>query len=547
MSKELELQKKIIKVALYTRVSTEEQKENFSLGSQLDLLRKHVKDNSSDKVQYEAYDEYVDGGYSGTSYERPEFQRLLDDARQGKFELILVYKVDRFFRNNKELLNIVDGLEKVGVSVRSITEPFDTSNYLGKFVLSLFGSIAQLERDTFMERSRRGRLRRAREGYYSGSSPSKFGYNYNPETKKLEINEKEAGIVRLIFSLYIEPDSSLLKVTRKLRALGYKTKEGRVWGTDRVHEVVRESIYAGRWYANRYCKKGMKPREEWIEVKVPQIISEDIYGKAQELLKTRKNYSERNAKYNYLLQGLVKCGDCGCTVAGTADRQLQKIKGKTYGPYFKLYYRCTHFFKNRFEKLVNCRLKYIQAKDLEDVIWNEIEKVLQNPQLIEKAVKEKERFRRGHRDSLEKEFKQTARRQEGLNKEEQRILEAYRQNVISIEQLKEQMEEIRHTRENLEARRQEIKAILQTRDVKTEIKEAVNYVKKIKQGIGKFTHDTKKKMLRLLNTRTTVNIDGGVDILCTLPRLALPHTSEREFFSHFELEQYISWPSAVYI
>ena len=120
---------KKITVALYARVSTEEQKENFSLAAQIELLKKHASGNS-----YEIFSEYVDGGYSGTSYERPELQRLLVDAKQNKFNLILVYRVDRFFRSNKDLLNVVSELEGMGVNIRSITEPFDTTNYLGKFV-----------------------------------------------------------------------------------------------------------------------------------------------------------------------------------------------------------------------------------------------------------------------------------------------------------------------------------------------------------------------------------------------------------------------------
>ena len=116
---------KTIKAALYARVSTEEQKENFSLASQLELLRKHAADNG-----YEIFDEYVDGGYSGTSFERPRFQKLMADARQGRVNLILVYKIDRFFRSNKDLLNVVYELEGMGVNIRSITEPFDTTNYL---------------------------------------------------------------------------------------------------------------------------------------------------------------------------------------------------------------------------------------------------------------------------------------------------------------------------------------------------------------------------------------------------------------------------------
>lgn len=505
---------KAIKVAIYARVSTEEQKENFSLASQIELLRKHSFDNG-----YEVFSEYVDGGYSGTSYERPEFQRLMDDAKLKKFSLILVYKIDRFFRNNKDLLNVVYELESVGINIRSITEPFDTSNYLGKFILSLFGSIAELERNTFLDRSKTGKLRRYREGYYSGAQPAKFGYNYNKETKKLEINEKEAEAVNLIFSLYNHSDSSILKVTRTLRKLGYGAKEGSLMREDVVHNVLRDPIYAGRWYANRFGKGGkLKPRDEWIEVKVPRIVDDELFKRTQQLLETRKNYCERNAKYHYLLQGLIKCGDCGNTVAGTADKQLQIKNGKSYGPYFKLYYRCTHFVKNKYDKIVKCRLKYIQAQKLEAMVWQKIEEVLQKPEIIEKVIQHEARIKTKGNETLKKEVERIDMQQRGLIKEEQRILEAYRQNIIGIEQLKEQIDTIKKAKGDLEKTMQEIKVLLQRQDSTTEIGKAIDYIKKLKTGISKFDYETKKKMLHLLNTKIKINITGLIDIFIHLPK-----------------------------
>lgn len=505
---------KAIKAALYARVSTEEQKENFSLASQIELLRKHASDNN-----YEIFSEYVDGGYSGTSFERPEFQRLMNDAKQNKFGLIIVYKIDRFFRNNKDLLNVVYELEGIGVNIRSITEPFDTSNYLGKFVLSLFGSIAELERNTFLERSKTGKLRRYREGYYSGAQPAKFGFNYNKETRKLEINEKEAEAIRMIFSLYNQPDSSLVKVTRTLRKLGYKAKEGSLMREDVVHSVLRDFVYTGIWYANRFGKGGkLKPRDEWIEVKVPRVVNDDLFERTQHLLQTRRNYCERNAKYNYLLQGLVKCGDCGNTIAGTADKQFQVKNGKSFGPYFKLYYRCTHFAKNKYNKLVNCRLKYIQAQKLESAVWEKIEEILQNPELIEKAIQHETKIKTKSRGTLKQEIERIDMQQQGLEREEQRILEAYRQNIISIEQLKEQIGSIKKSKEDFEKTIQELRELLQQRDSSAEIRQAVDYVKKLKEGIDKFNHETKKKMLHLLNTRIKINISGIIDIFIHLPK-----------------------------
>ena len=541
MIKELDIKKKL-KVALYARVSTEEQaRGGFSLAAQLELLRKHASDNN-----YEVYGEYVDDGYSGTSDDRPHFLRLFNDAVSGKFDIILVYRIDRFFRNTKELLGRVDDLAKFDVKLKSITEPFDSS-YLGRFLLSFLGSLAQLECDTFRERSKMGKLRRYREGYYSGSSPSKFGYDYSKETKKLEINKKEAEIVRLIFSLYNQPDSSITKVTRKLRELGMKTKTGRQWETDRVNDVLRDDMYKGIWHANRLdtrkdSNKKIKPKEEWIEVRVPQIVPEEIFDSAQKLLEARKNYSERNVKYKYLLQNLVRCGDCSSTMAGTADKAIQKKNGKEYGPYYKLYYRCTHFLKNQFEKLVKCRLKYVKAEDLESVVWNEIEKILQNPELVEKAIVQKDNIVKGSRVSLQQEIETIDRRLLALSKEHDRVIEAYRHDAISIEKLKAHGDDIKEKSKTLEARKQELASMLRESDIKQDVKEAVDYIARIKQGIKKFTFETKKSILKFFNTRIKVNINGEVDIDCTIPKINPSIRSLTNSLPRFALAGYIYLP-----
>ncbi len=514
MSK-LALTKKIIKVALYARVSTEEQTENFSLGSQTELLNKHSKENG-----YKIYSTYIDGGYSGASYERPEFQRLLADARQSRFDIVLVYRLDRFFRSNKDLLNVVDEMSSYGVDLKSITEPFDTTNYLGKFVLSLFGSIAELERNTFIERSKAGRLRRYREGYYSGTTPCKFGYNYNKETKKLEINEKEAEIVRHIFGLYLQPDSSLLKVARKVRELGYKTKQGKIFESDRIHNILKSGVYTGIWHANRFgTKNRIKSEDEWIEVKVPVIIGEVIFEKAQSLLEQRKTYSTRNTKYEYLLQGLIKCGDCGNTIAGTADKQTTVKNGKRYGPYFKLYYRCTHFSKNKFERKVKCNLKYVQGEILEKTVWQEIEKILEEPSLVREAIEGKDRFKAKDKKSTEKQLELIKGKIERFTAEEQRLIEAYRENVIDISQLKIQLDNMNKTKEVLSNRADEIDVKLHSNNSQQKISEAIDYISKIKKEISNFTFHAKRKVLKLLNTKLAVNIDGIIDICLTLPKI----------------------------
>lgn len=500
------------KVALYARVSTEEQAENFSLAAQMEMLRKHAADNG-----YTVFNEYVDAGYSGTVLERPAFQKMLQEARNREFNLILVYRLDRFFRNNRALLTVTEELEHYGVGIKSITEPFDTSNHLGKFILSLFGSLAQLERDTFMERSKMGRMRRAKEGYYSGASPTKYGFKCTENRRHLEICPEEAEIVKLVFKWYCEPDSSLVRVAKRLTKLGYKTRENGEWKGDSIHEMIRNPIYIGKWYANRYGRNGnRKLRKDWIEVSVPAIISESIFQKAQSLLIERRNYTTRNVKYQYLLQGLIKCGDCGNSIAGTADRQHTKRNGKVYGPYFRLYYRCTHFVRNIYKKVVKCNLRYMQADSLDPVVWKEIETLLENPKLIENIVRHQNKRDPDQIKDTRHELVKLEARLKALGKEEFRILEAYRHNIISLEQLQVQMAQIKADTVKFSVKRDEAVSFLAKGD-SAQVEKAVDYVTQLKKGLDTYTFDSKKKILHLLNTRVIAKVSGVVDIYCTIP------------------------------
>ncbi|HRK61736.1 MAG TPA: recombinase family protein [Candidatus Omnitrophota bacterium] len=503
-----------VSVALYARVSTEEQKENFSLAAQSELLRKHAAEKN-----YVVYEEYVDGGYSGTTMERPAFKKLLADAAKKKFQLVLVYKLDRFFRNNRALLTVSEELEKSGIGIKSITEPFDTSNHLGKFILSLFGSLAQLERDTFMERSKMGRMRRAKEGYYSGSNPTKYGYVYNPQTRKLDIHEKEAEGVRMAFKLYNEPDSSLLKVAKRLTELGYKTKLGKDFTTDVVHDIVTSSIYMGKWYANKYGHNGkLKPRDEWIEVAMPALINEKTFNVAQQLLNKRRNYTVRNVKYQYLLQGLIKCGDCGNSVSGTADRQTTIKNGKKYGPYFKLYYRCTHFVKNLYRKTVSCKLRYIQAEKLEPLVWEQIERFLSDPSVVEKTIAYENGGSAVQQRQLTKELDRVNDKIESMGSEEQRIIEAYRHKVLTLEQLNKEISKIKGERTLLEKRQSDLEDLLSVERAKPDLKEVAQYIETVKEGLKKFTHETKKNALAAFKTRIVANVNGVIDIFLSIPK-----------------------------
>lgn len=506
-------QQTIKKVALYARVSTEEQTKNFSIPSQKELIRNSIKQND-----WELYDEYIDNGFSGTTMNRPQVSRLLEDAKAKKFDLILVYRIDRFARSTKDLLNVTASLQDLGIGIKSVTEPFDTATSTGKLMLSVFGSFAEFERNSIVERSKLGKIRRLKEGYYAGSARPKFGYDYDRKTKKLKINSKEADIVRLIYGKYNEPDGSILKVARFLRAMGHKTKFGNEWETDRVNPILRDHTYTGIWYGNMTTRTRSvkKPEDEWVPVKVPRIINEDLFKRTQVLLDERKIMAKRNAKHQYLLSGLLWCKDCGSKLSGVTDNNSSVKNGKTYGPYTKQYYRCVSYALNRLKETKTCHMRWIRADRLEEVVWGKIEEVICDPHLVEKMVQKhcKETKRLNPQDELNR-LQSELRK---IDKQEKRILEVFQEGIISKTLLKSQLDDIHQKRKILGDESSEIQSQMRSRGkIKGRLEEFSKFLAELRDAVKKLDFEKKKQLLRLLKTKITVGVDGGVDIECTVP------------------------------
>ena len=166
-----------LRVALYARVSTEDQADRGTIQAQLALLR-----NLAQAYGWEVIGEYVDDGFSGTLPldQRPHGRRLLEDARNARFSAVIAYRLDRLGRSLRALLDAHDALERAGVTIRSATEPFDTSTPIGTFLFQLLASLAELERSTMQERMTMGRDRVARDGKWTGG-PIPFGYDVDAE------------------------------------------------------------------------------------------------------------------------------------------------------------------------------------------------------------------------------------------------------------------------------------------------------------------------------------------------------------------------------
>ncbi|HPY99770.1 MAG TPA: recombinase family protein, partial [bacterium] len=206
-----------MKIAIYIRVSTEEQaKEGYSLTTQREHLENYAKREGHDIFRV-----YSDDGISGYSERRPALQALLQDAKLRRFDLVIVYKIDRFSRNLKDLLNLVDELSNSSVGFKSATEPFDTTTSAGKLMFQQLGSFAEFERNRLAERVMPGMIKGVQLGNWQGARYSPFGYNYNKAAKVLEINSEQAPIVKMIFEMAIA-DKPVRYIHEYLTKKGYR-------------------------------------------------------------------------------------------------------------------------------------------------------------------------------------------------------------------------------------------------------------------------------------------------------------------------------------
>src|SRR5215218_7567209 len=183
------------RVALYMRVSSEEQRDRETIEIQREFLQEYCC-----LYRLEVAQVYADDGLSGTIplHERPEGGRLLEDAKEGKFSTLLIYRLDRLGRSLLVIVDAHDRLQAFGVALKSATEPIDTSNPSGRLIFQMLASFAEFERESIRERTQAGLHRALRNGKFVGRLP--YGYRASPKDGRLEVVEEEAEIVREIFA-----------------------------------------------------------------------------------------------------------------------------------------------------------------------------------------------------------------------------------------------------------------------------------------------------------------------------------------------------------
>lgn len=372
-----------IKAVSYARFSSDQQREE-SISAQLRAIQYYAEQKG-----YAIVRTYADKGKSGRSSERPEFLRMMDDARKGEFSVVLVHKLDRFSRSAMDTINFEQELKDCGVSLVSVTEQLGNSPE-GSLMRMIIVAINQFYSQNLAREVIKGHKENAYKCLHNGGIPA-LGYDVNPD-KTYRVNPKEAETVKEIFRLYVEEGYGYGRIIEELNAHGHRTKKGNPFGKNSVYEILHNTRYAGIFEYNKAAQRDAKGRRNYhnqksadqiirVEGGIPAIINRATFEKAQERLTKNKRMAGANkAKEVYLLSGLIYCGECGCLMNGNA-RSPQTGKSKYMS------YRC-----NRRDRTKQCSNKEVRREYVESFCLQQLEKHLFNDQIIPVLVERINRY-----------------------------------------------------------------------------------------------------------------------------------------------------------
>ena len=396
------------RVAIYARVSSEQQAEAGTIASQVEALKRRVV---KEKLAIEEELCFIDEGYSGATLIRPALERLRDVIAAGVIDRVYVHSPDRLARKYAYQVLLIDELKRCGVEVVFLNHQFGQTPE-DELLLQVQGMVAEYERAKILERSRRGKLHAARRGSVSVLSCAPYGYRYVSRQKgdgqaSYNILLEEARVVRQIYEWVGQDRLSIGEVTRRLTKQAVVTRTGKnFWNRSTVWDMLKNPAYKGKAAYGKRRTGPMRPRlrtlrgspdqprrayssynvpmDQWHYIPVPAIVSEDLFDVVQEQLIENKKRNRKGLRgARHLLQGLLVCKKCGYAYCGKPiSSGAGKDKKRSYA-----YYRCTGTDAYRFGGQRLCHNKQVRTDLLEESVWQDVCSLLKDPQRVEQEYK----------------------------------------------------------------------------------------------------------------------------------------------------------------
>jgi site-specific DNA recombinase len=515
--------------AAYARVSSERQRQDETIHSQTVGLRELATDRglllAEDLV-------FEDEGFSGATLTRPALERLRDRAAEGAFEVLLCHAPDRLARRYAYQVLLLEELARHGVEVIFAKEPERGGSPEDELLRQFQGMIAEYERAQIAERTRRGKLHRARGGSLAVMSGAPYGYRYVKRSEHMEgfweIDETQAQIVREVFDRYANEGVSIGELARWLTDRGVLTATGKTrWDRSSIWAMLRNPAYHGqaafgktktderhggptrttRQRGERHGRRltrSDQPAEKWTLIPVAPLITEQTFALAQERLADNARFSKRNTKELSLLQGVLVCRECGYSCYRTSTRTSNKRIS---------YYRCIGQDGWRHPDGKRCSSRPVRADEIDPLVWAEVRRLLEDPTLVRGEI--------DRRLTALKTEHPAARRRETLKRDltraEQataRLIEAYQEQLISLEELRARMPALRKRQSTLQAQLDSLDAELHDAATYLQLADTLDaFLDRLIDGLDQLDVAGQQRILRLVVREVLI---GGEDDTVTI-------------------------------
>lgn len=541
-------EKPLSMVALYARVSSEQQIQAQTIASQVEAIKQRIVE---DGFALDPELIFIDDGYSGASLVRPALERLRDMAAMGALDRIYAHCPDRLARKYAYQVLLIDELERYGVGIIFLNHDVgDTPE--DQLLLQVQGMVAEYERAKIMERSRRGKLHAAQHGSVSAIGKAPYGYRYisvqethGPAVYQIDL--EKARTVRQIFEWAGQERVPLQEIARRLDKQGVLTSTGRSkWSRTSIWQMLKNPAYKGsaafgrtRVGPRRRCLRPPRgapeqprravslyhnPRDEWISISVPAIVSVDLFETVQEHLEqNRKRFRQRRRGASYLLQGLLVCKSCGYAYYGQPAK-------KRYGPgkcYRYEYYRCTGTDAYRFEGQRVCRNKTIRVDRLDEAVWLDVCSLLRDPNRITQEYE-----RRLHRGGQKDRSEQLEAIAKNVKRGIGRLIDAYQEALIDRTEFEPRLEQ---SKKRLAGLNEQVMAIQQEQHEEQNLRLVVGQLETFAQMVeGRLEQaewTAKREIIRTLVKHIEID-EEAAKIFYRVNDLPFVKTPEKGFSQH---------------
>ena len=538
-----------MKIALYARVSTTRQQLDQTIEQQVESLREYVSGHPG--CHLEEKHVYLDEGYSGAKLNRPGLDRLRERATKAEFEMILITAPDRLSRNYVHQMLLIEEFQNLGCQVQFLERPMSQDPH-DQLLLQIRGAVAEYERSLITERMRRGRRAKLRSGLLLPWTVAPYGYlldlEHPRDARKVSLDPVKSEIVRQMFAWYTDTQRrcSLYWIAKKLSDDGIPTpKGGTRWNVSSIRGILRSPAYAGMAYSGRTRsvpavsrKSALQPigpgesvapapQEDWIGIPVPAIVSQELYDAAQQRFAENKQMSRRNnSKHNYLLRGLVSCGQCRLSCSG-----------RMVHPGYS-YYLC----RGRTDALraaqgERCTARYAPSQGLDSLVWEDLCEIISAPGLVTHALELAQagewlpQALQSRKQTLTKSLRQLERQQE-------RLLEVYLGEVIEREEFQRKRKELRDTQNALHGQLRQLEAQVQKQLDVVELAAGIgDFCERIQPTLATLTFQQRRELVTLLIDRVIVD-DEKVEIRYVIPTSP---QGEEKLFCHLRTDYRIGY------